>query len=177
MYQELLAFRTHSPFVFAAYTEQIRRYHAEGHLGTFKAIRQEFLPTNFAKWFYDRVKEWASKTGCDAYVHVFRKTALQLAHDGEDDASERVARDAGVGEAVMLKSYVIPKLLRKSNRTYRRIQGSLPPEVAARYGCPETPLSALERRLEAANADKDWELVAELATRLAEERRGTPLER
>lgn len=170
LYQELLAFRTKSPFVFAAYCEQVRQFHDEENPGTAKGIQAEFTPKNFGRWFYGLVKKWGEQTNCGAYVHIFRKTALQLAWDGEDEASQRVAADAGVSESVLLGHYVKPKLWRKSNRTYYRIQASLPPDVASRYGHKETPLSALERRLEAARADKDWPLVAELAVRLAKER-------
>jgi hypothetical protein len=171
LHQELLALRTECPFVFAAYCDQIRKYHDEMNPGTAKAIRDVFTPKNFARWFYDRVKEWAVQTECEAYVHVFRKTALQLAWDGEDEVGQRVAEDAGVSHSVLLGHYVKPKLWRKSNRTYYRIHASLPPEVASRYGFKETPLSALERKLEAARADKDWRLVAELAAKLAQEQR------
>ena len=170
LYQELLSLRTDSPFVFAAYCDQIRLFHDEQHPGTAKSIHAEFTPKNFGRWFYGRVKEWAEKSGCGAYVHVFRKTALQMALDGEDELSDRVAEDAGVGKTVMLGHYVKPKLWRRSNRTYYRIQASLSPEVANRFGHVETPISSLERKLEAAKADKDWLLVAELATRLVKER-------
>lgn len=116
------------------------------------------------------MKEWGEKSGCGAYVHLFRKTALQMAWDGEDEVGERVAEDAGVGKSVLLGHYVKPKLWRRSNRTYYRIQASLSPEVASPFGHVETPISALERKLEAAKADKDWPLVAELAARLVKER-------
>jgi len=169
LYQELLAFRTESRFVFAAYPEQIRRYHDQEHPGTAKSIQVDFTPKNFARWFYGRVKEWGEKSNCGAYLHVFRKTALQLAWDGEDDVGRRVADDAVVGETVLLSHYVKPRLWRKSNRTYYRIQASVPPEVASRFGHVETPLSALERKLEAASAARDWPLVAELAACLAKE--------
>jgi len=169
LYKDLLALRTESPFVFAAYCTQIRQYHERKNPGTARGIHAEFTPRNFGRWLYDRVQEWAEKSNCLAYVHTFRKTALQLAWDGEEEASQRVAEDAGVSESVLLGHYVKPKLWRKSNRTYNRIQTSLPIEVARRYGHEELPRSALERRLEAARANKDWPLVAELAERLAKE--------
>jgi hypothetical protein len=171
LYQELLGLRTECPFIFAAYCEQVRKYHEDMNPGTAKSIREVFTPKNFARWFYHRVKEWAVQSGCEAYVHVFRKTALQLAWDGEDEVGQRVAEDASVSQSVLLGHYVKPKLWRKSNRTYHRILASLLPEVASRYGFMETPLSALERKLEAARADKDWPLVAELAAKLAQEQR------
>jgi integrase len=170
LYQELLAFRTESPFVFAAYCEQIRQFHDQANPGTAQSIQAQFVPKNFARWLYERVKEWGEQSSCWAYVHAFRKTALQLAWDGEDEASQRVADDAGVSESVLLTHYVKPKLWRKSNRTYYRILTGLPPEVANRYGYRESSLSTLERELKAATVSKDWPLVAELALRLAKER-------
>ena len=104
-------------------------------------------------------------------MHVFRKTALQLAWDGDDEAGQRIAEDAGVSESVLRNHYVKPKLWRKSNRTFYRIQASLHPDVATRYGHKCSPLSELERKLEAARAGKNWPLVAKLATRLAQEHR------
>lgn len=51
LYQELLALRAESPFVFAAYCDQIRQYHDQQHPGTAKAILTEFTPKNFGRWF------------------------------------------------------------------------------------------------------------------------------
>ncbi len=167
LYRDLLAQRTASPFVFAAYSDQIRRVHA-GNPGCLRKIRPEFDPDNFGRWLYQRMKEWsAEQPGGDACVHVFRKTALQFAHDGEDgEASQRVAADAGVSEGVLLGHYVRPKLWRKSNRTFRRILAGLPPEVVSRYGHAENDRTRLEREIEAAKDAGDWTRVAELATRL-----------
>ena len=53
-----------------------------------------------------------------------------------------------------------------SNRTYRRIVLSLPPEVARRYGYVEGE-SQLEEQVLAAVATGDWKRVAELSARLA----------
>lgn len=84
VHRELLAARTESPFVFAAYSGQIQQVHHD-RPGTLKMIRREFDPENFADWFYRRVKEWSegSPNG-RAYVHHFRKTTLQQARRGED---------------------------------------------------------------------------------------------
>jgi hypothetical protein len=100
-------------------------------------------------------------------VHVFRKTGLQFAHDGEE-ASLKVAADAGVSEGVLVGHYVKPKLWRKSNRTYQRLLASLPAEVARRYGHAEDERARLERQLEAAKESGDWPLVAELAAKLVQ---------
>src|SRR5262249_56027877 len=98
LYRELQALRTDSPFVFAAYTEQIRRFHA-GNAGCLRKIRDDFRAENFGRWVYERVKEWAEQSGTGrAYLHVFRKTALQHARRGED-INRQVAEDACVREA------------------------------------------------------------------------------
>ncbi len=103
LYRDLLAQRTASPFVFAAYSDQIRRVHA-GNPGCLRKLRPEFDPDNFGRWLYERMKEWSAKQpGGAACVHVFRKTELQFAQVGEDgEASQRVAADAGVSEGVLL---------------------------------------------------------------------------
>ena len=103
---------------------------------------------------------------------LFRKTALQHARSGED-VNSRVARDARLTESVMMGHYVTERdeeLRQASNRTYRRILASLPPEVARRYGyVPENGATALKLRLREATESQDWQLVAKLAQELAEE--------
>jgi hypothetical protein len=164
LYRELLAHRTDSPFVFAAYTEQLRRLHADNP-GCLKKVRDEFTPQNFGRWLYERIKDWAATHARGgAYLHVFRKTGLQFAHDGEEEeVSRKVADDAGVSEKVLLGHYVKPKLWRQSNRTFRRLLASLPTEVATRYGHVEDDRTRLERQLDAAKEAGNWALVAELA--------------
>jgi hypothetical protein len=172
LFRELLALRTDSEFVFAAYTDQIREVHAENH-GCLTKIKDEIAPENFGRWFYERVKDWSgSHPQGSAYVHIFRKTALQFALDGEEDeASKKVAADAGVTEGVPLGHYAQPKLWRKSNRTFRRIVHSLPPEVAQRYGHVEDEAAKLERQIRAASDAQNWELVAALCIQLAKKKR------
>ena len=71
-FQEILAHRTDSEFVFAAYTDQLREVHADNH-GCLTKIKDEFTPENFGRWFYERVKEWSgAHPHGSAYVHVFR---------------------------------------------------------------------------------------------------------
>ena len=107
--------------------------------------------------------------GRPAYLHVFRKTGLQFAHDGvAAGVSGSVAADAGVSETVLLGHYVKPNLRDQSNRTYRRLLASLPPAVATRYGYSEDARTRLERELEAARAACEWGRVAELAKALGE---------
>jgi integrase len=173
LYDQLAAMRTPSPYVFAAYTEQLRQFHADKpnwlqHVGT------EFVPGNFGQWFYDRVKEWAAKNSTwNAYVHIFRKTGLQHAREGEDIDRE-VAADARVGESVLTTHYVTKseaQLRAGSNRTFRRILASLPVAVATRYGYEEPKSAGLEQRLQAAMDAKDWALVAGLSAELAQQKR------
>ena len=170
VYQELLGYRTKSPFVFAAYNEQLRHFRAhEGNL--IAGLAAEFSPKSFGQWFYNRVVEWskASAKG-HAYVHVFRKTTLQHARRGED-INRQVAADARVSESVMMTNYVKEsdeEMRQRSNRTYRRIIASLPAEVAVRYGHVRDARSELEERVRAAMDAKDWSLASELAARLAQ---------
>lgn len=168
VYQELLAHKADSPYVFAMYSLQIQQVH-QGRPGTLKKIRPQFDPENFADWFYRRVKEWSEESpNGRAYVHHFRKTTLQQARRGED-INRRVAEDARVGEAVMMTSYVTEEdeeLRHRSNRTYWRIVAGLPLEVARRYGYVETATDRLEQKLQAAIAAKDWSLAKRLAAKL-----------
>ena len=62
VYQELLGFRTSSPFVFAAYTEQLRQFQSS-RPNLMTGLKAEFSPKRFGSWFYQRVVEW-SKTDC-----------------------------------------------------------------------------------------------------------------
>lgn len=169
VYRELLALRTKSPFVFAAYSEQIRDVHADNP-GCMRKIRQEYIPANFGDWFYRRVKDWSTTHPKGrAFVHHFRKTALQHARRGED-INREVAADARVGETVMMTSYVEEtdeELRARSNRTYRRILASLHAEVAQRYGHVQDDRAELEKRLLAAIEAKDWPLATALSARLA----------
>jgi len=154
VYRDLVALRTESNFVFAAYTDQIRLCHADNP-GCLRKIRSEYDPKNFGRWLYEQIQD-------------FRKTALQHALEGED-VNRQVAADARVGERVMMTSYTTlsdRKLRAMSNRTYRRILLSLQPEVARRYGYVEEE-SQLEEQVLAAVATGDWKRVAELSARLA----------
>jgi len=168
VYRDLIALRTESKFVFAAYSNQIRLCHANNP-GCLRKIRSEYDPRNFGRWLYEQMQNWsATHPKGRAYLHHFRKTALQHALEGED-VNRQVATDARVGEGVMMASYTTlsdRKLRAMSNRTYRRILLSLQPEVAKRYGYVEGE-SQLEEQVLAAVAVGDWKRVAELAARLA----------
>lgn len=173
LYQELLAFRTDSPFVFAAYNDQLRWFHANSSRPERAAmVSTEFNARCLADWFYDRLADWsASQPKGHAHPHVFRKTALQHALAGEEEATERVAEDARVSESVLVGHYVKPELRRKSNRTFHRILAGLPPEVARRYGHVPAAEGHLEKQLNDAIAAKDWPAVARLSAELAKQGR------
>lgn len=172
LYRDLFALRADGPFVFAAYNQQVRRFHA-GNANWLAKIGDSFTPEHFGRWFYNRVKNWSEAAGRDnVYVHLFRKTTLQHARRGED-VNRQVASDACVSETVLMTNYVKEtdeELRQKSNRTFRRILASLPPEIARRYGEGEADPPAQQQR-EAAVAAKNWDLAAALAARLSPGRR------
>lgn len=169
VYRELLSAKTTSAYVFSAYSDQIQKAHSDNP-GCMKKIRADYLPKNFGRWMYERVKEWsANHPNGSAGIHVFRKTGLQHAHDGEEDgASDSVATDAGVSKSVLLKHYVKPKLWRRSNRTYSRLVASMSPAVAQLYGHTESDHDRLERDLQMAKDCGDWLKVVEIAKQLSE---------
>ena len=175
LYQELLGIRTSSPYIFAAYNQQLRKFYMATNRSVFAhKVGTEFTPRAFADWFQERIPEWAEFTGSEhATPHVFRKTALQHARTGED-LNERVAKDARLNTSVMMKHYVTEReeeLRQASNRTFRRILASLPPEVASRYGyVADSGVVQLEKLLRAATEAQDWTRVGELATELTRQR-------
>lgn len=121
-------------------------------------------------WIHERLDDWSSTLQKGhAYTHVFRKTSLQYARRGED-ASRRVAQDAGLSETVLMTHYVEesdPELREASNRTFERVLASLPPEVACRYGYMDAVAKELEDRLQSALKSGNWAQVANLAAQLA----------
>jgi integrase len=172
LFQELSRLRSDSPFVFAAYNEQLRHFHERSpRPDRARKVGAEFKPVCLGDWLYDRLADWsASLPGGHAHPHIFRKTALQQAWVGDEEADGKVAQDACVGKAVMMKHYV--RVLReKSNRTFRRILAALPPELARRYGHVEAAGDRLEARLQAAIAAEDWSNVTKLSAELAAQQR------
>jgi hypothetical protein len=169
LYRELLSLRTSSPFVFAAYNDQLRRFHEQaGRPDRAAMVGTEFKPLCLADWFYDRLADWsAALPKGHAHPHIFRKTALQQAWVGEEETAQRVADDARVGKEVLTAHYVKVDLWRKSNRTFQRILAALPAEVARRFGhvAEDRPL---EDQLQRAAEAKDWEAVARLSAELAD---------
>jgi hypothetical protein len=171
LYQELLACRTDSPFVFAAYTEQLRRFHEQNKRHREAGmVGSEFRPANLANWFHNRLKEWSGTLPKGKVtMHIFRKTSMQYARVGED-INQRVAADARVSSGVMMTHYVKEtdeEMRQKSNRTYQRIFAALPSAVAARYGHVADPTSELEEKAKEAAAAGNWDLAARLSTKLA----------
>ena len=134
LYRELEALRTDQPFVFAAYNEQLRRFH-EGNSRpqVAKVVSKQFNPEHLGDWFHRRIVEWSkSLPKGHATTHVFRKTTLQLARRGED-VNRAVAQDARLSEEVMMTNYVMEldeEFRQRSNRTYHRILAAIPVEVA-----------------------------------------------
>jgi hypothetical protein len=133
-------------------------------------VKHEFDPENLGDWFYNQIVVWSESEGDgSASVHVFRKTTLQYARKGED-VNRLVASDANVTTNVMMTNYVHEtdeEYRQKSNRTFRRIAESLPPDVAERYGHVQDSLDPLKQQLQQALASENWELAQRLTAELA----------
>lgn len=173
LYQELLQIKTNSPYVFAAYTEQLRRFYERSKRPTLAhLVGAEFSPECLGDWFHERIVGWSKALPKGrASMHVFRKTSLQYARTGLD-VNRQVAKDARVSECVMMTNYVKEtdeEMRQASNRTFHRILASLTPDVARCYGHVEVGPSSLEQQLQAAIVAKNWPLVAELSARLAQQ--------
>ena len=83
--------------------------------------------------------------------------------------ARQIAGDAMVSESVLMTNYVKEtdeEMRQRSNRTYRRIQASLSPEVASRYGHVQDARSEMESQLRAAIDKKNWAHVIEVAQQL-----------
>lgn len=170
VYDELLAHRTSSPFVFAAWCDQLRTHHSNQGRADIAAKIREYSPETAGRWFYERVSNWSEGEGT---VHMLRKTAMRFARMGED-LNEAVARDASVTTAVMLGHYAPdydPEMRARSNRMFRRIREGLGVDVAKAFGYEESPTEALEQRVREATLAKDWELVGRLSAELARQGR------
>jgi hypothetical protein len=174
VYDELVRMRTGSPYVFAAYNEQLRQHHASSTRPEWAAmVGEEFTPRCLGDWFYDRLTDWsASSPKGHAHPHVFRKTSLQLAWDG-DDAKRQALADAQVNETVLRTHYLQQSDAERrdaSNRNYRRIAARLSSEVARRYGHVEANLANLKEMLEAAVAEGDWDVITQVSAEIANRR-------
>lgn len=170
LFQDLLALRTDSPFVFAAYTEQLRAFYEQQNCQReAKAVATAFKPVNLGDWFHKQVVDWSVKQPKGrATLHVFRKTSLQYARSGED-LNRELASDARLSEGVMMTNYVKEtdeQMRAKSNRMFRRILASLDPKVVQVYGHARTEGSQLKEQLQAAIAAEDWSTVEKLTKQL-----------
>lgn len=176
LFRALDAHRTASDFVFAGYNEQLRRHHQRlERLDNARRVGGKYRPQCLGDWFADRLEDWSAAVGTrHAYTHVFRKTSLQYVRSGED-INRQVAEDARVSKSVLMTSYVREtdeQLRQASNRTFSRIIASLPSDLAQRCGHDEKRDNT-EERLRAAIEAKDWQLAADLTSRLAKTQSST----
>jgi integrase len=174
LYDELLQIRTRNPFVFAAYSDQIREQYRQQNRSRFASrVSRNFSPQHLGDWMYERIKHWSKGQGSGAaYLHVFRKTSLQYARRGED-TNQRVAMDARLGARVMMTSYVREtdeELRQKSNRTFERIASGFPGAVIGRYGFefPSESISLVDQLRQAVET-RNWDTVTQLSVRLKTE--------
>jgi integrase len=169
LYKELLDLKTDSPFVFAAYNDQLRNFYLRAGRDKYaRIVAAEFHPVRLGAWFHERLKAWsAGLPKGHATMHIFRKTTMQHAHQGR--GLGEVAAGLQISPGVMMTNYVkqTDELRRQeSNRTFQSILASLSPEVARRYGhVPTEPRR--EDRLKEAVLAGDWTLAARLSAELA----------
>ena len=171
LYRELAAMRTRSnPFVFAAYNDQLRRFHERSaRPDNARRVGEIFSPQCLGDWLADRMDDWSANlpTG-HAHVHVLRKTTMQYALEGENTNRE-VAADLRVGEAVMNESYVKETdeaLRQKSNRTFYRLPRQWPRDLQQRLGHIEESSAAIKELLKKATEAENWDLTHKLSARL-----------
>jgi hypothetical protein len=61
LYRELLAIRTDSPFVFAAYPQQLRSFYEQSDRpGQAGVVAMEFNPANLGDWFHGQIVDWSA---------------------------------------------------------------------------------------------------------------------
>jgi integrase len=170
LYEELKNMKTESPYIFACYGQELKNFHKQrGRKNSSYQVKTNFDPENLGDWMYRQIVKW-SKDLPDgaAYLHTFRKTALQFAFSGEH-IEQTVARDVSVTPSVMMASYAQSthqEFRRRSNATYDRLRRSLPMEVAVRYGLEESPRTRLQEQLDLARRQEDWDAVLDLADEL-----------
>lgn len=165
IYEGLLEIKTASPFVFSSYPDELRTHWQKTQPKFVSKVRVNFSHKNFGEWLYERVSNWSKAEGNPAYLHVFRKTGLQFAVDGEGE-DRRVADDAQVSHRVMTTHYTSEQdrhFRAKSNRTFYRIARSLPEDVLRTYGyIPEAGVT-IQQQLDEAYRRKDWAEVRRLS--------------
>ena len=177
LYDELAKSKTTSPYVFGAFTDQLRKHYMRIQPGQEKSVNTEFSGQALGWWFNQKLKSWAIKNKREhASHHSFRKTALQFAHVGED-RSEAVAQDASITRSVMVRHYVDDNdeaLRTRSNRTFYRLVGGLNAEVAKRYGYEvDSDDLGMVVRLQSAIGNKDWQMVKDMAQKLIDRQRAS----
>ena len=170
LYEELLSIQTSSPFVFGVYPDELRSHHkSSSRPWLWKTVRSDFKPYNLADWFYHRIGDWAAcQADSSACIHVFRKTGLQFAVDGESE-NRAVAKDASVSVRVMTTHYTNEEsrqLRQKSTRTFERIVSGASSEVLAHYGYTPELSDPLRVAMDMALARKDWLEVKRLSQEL-----------
>ena len=176
IYEQLVQMKTDSPYVFAAYNDQLRRHHqGKRNFAAMRKVGQQYHPIAFADWFHDKLVEW-SETAPNGHAtqHAFRKTGLQFAYHG-GVAAKQIAQDASITEAVMLGHYVDDtdeELHLKSNQTFTRIASSLPAKVAERYGYfPEREGARPEEVMRVAIARNDFQAARAILEQMEKDSR------
>jgi integrase len=168
LYRELIQVRTESPYVFAAYGDQLRGHYLRAQRNReARLVLNEFKPVNLADWFHQQIVAWSKGHALGhATVHIFRKTSLQYARSGED-VNRDIATDARLSEGVMMTNYVKEtdvQMRQRSNRMFRRILAGLEPAVARRYGYDQEKVTLRDQIRQAAAAE-DWDTVASLTAK------------
>ena len=172
LHADLESLRTESDFVFNCYSHQLQvSFQRQGDNRSAKQVRSDFDPENLGEWMYRQISAW-SKTvpNGSAYLHVFRKTSLQYAV-AVGHVEQSVADDASISPAVLMSNYARVSdqdLRHKSNRTFQRIRGSLPLEVAVQYGWVAKANDGILEQLDQARLRRDWGAVAKLAEELSQ---------
>lgn len=166
LYRELVEVRTDSPYVFAAFVEQLQQHYKGSNPGVENSVNRHYRPSTICWWFHTKLSSWARESGRKhATHHAFRKTALQFARRGED-RNEAVAQDARISRAVMVRHYIDEtdeELRQASNRTYHRLIAGLSTEVARRYGYEaDSDAMGMQTRLQAAVNAQDWKTASEI---------------
>ncbi len=177
LFVELEGLRTSSEYVLGCLPQQLKEFHRKSKRPwTADQINEIYDIYNAGRWFYERLSDWSkSLPKGSASPHVFRKTALQFARQGQD-ATSLVANDAAVTEAVMMTHYVeegADQFLHRSNRMYARIIAGVPMDVLNRYGYMETEAERLRAELYKAVEQQDWKKAGEITAKLEELRKAS----
>lgn len=170
LYKELLSIKCDSEYLFGGYGVELLAFHQRSNRPwVSQRVKKEYNAKNVGNWFYERVKDWSrSSIRGKASTHIFRKTTLQIAREG-DDVNRQVAKDAAVSVRVMLAHYVeegAEQLYSRSNRMYERIIAAMCPEVLTRFGFTETEEDRLRAEIARGMKYGDWSSVVISANKL-----------